>query len=186
MGKLIQEKLLLETKDDFEKVKTLLGPIEDFIDEKIKNNMYDDWNEFEHTKKNLKELEENILNKSGDMVYVYYLKDEDKIVGFCFVLAGNNKMRQFLEDNNFAIEEKVCQLHAFHIIKEYRGVGPEWLVNYIFPDLIEKEIHTVYFASSHNRAFPFYDRLGERVGTYIGSSDHKLYQRFGYIFKIKI
>lgn len=186
MYKLIQKKLLLESKEDFEKAKNLLEPVEDFVKEKIENNMYDDWNEFEHTKKNLQELEESVLSKKEDSICVYYLKNEDEIIGFAFVLWGNCKMKQFLENNNFPIEENVCQLRSFHIMKEYRGTGPSWLGNYIFPDLKEKGIHTVYLASSHNKAFPFYDRLGERVGTYIGISDHKLYQRFGYIFKIKI
>ena len=37
-----------------------------------------------------------------------------------------------------------------------------------------------------DKALNLYDKLGERVGNYIGISDNHLYQRLGYIFKIKI
>lgn len=184
MYQLIKKKLVLKTAEDFEKAQMLLFPIQDFVNEKIKNNMYDDWNEFEHTKKNLQDLEEAVLNNSGDTVCVYYLKDGDKVVGFNFVLAGNCAIKQFVQENHFSTEEKACQLRSLHIIKEYRGAGIRWLEN-IFVDLARQGIDTVYLTSSHNRMFPFYDRLGERVGTYVGISDHKLYQRLGYIFKIK-
>ena len=36
------------TEEDFKKVVQLLIPIKEFVEEKHKNKMYDDWNEYEH------------------------------------------------------------------------------------------------------------------------------------------
>lgn len=56
----------------------------------------------------------------------------------------------------------------------------------VLKDLKEQGIDTVYIKSSHNKALGLYDKLGKRIGNYIGISDHKLYQRYGYIYKIDL
>lgn len=189
MENLVKEHFIIETEKDFEKARTLLTPIQDWVNEKIENNMYDDWNEFEHNVEWLEQIKKSILNKSGDILYAYDLRDNKDVVGVCFVLAGKNSINNFLKSSDIdELNEKsdVCKLGPFHIMRQYRGIGRKMLENYVFPDLQKKGLHTVYIKSSHNKALSLYDRLGERVGTYIGISDNKLYQRLGYIFKIKI
>lgn len=48
MEDLNTEILELNTEEDFKKVVQLLIPIKEFVEEKHKNKMYDDWNEYEH------------------------------------------------------------------------------------------------------------------------------------------
>ena len=61
-----------------------------------------------------------------------------------------------------------------------------FLKNYVFKDLKDRRIDTVFIKSSHYRAFSLYQKLGERVGTYLGLSEHQLYRRQGNIYKIEL
>ena len=128
----------------------------------------------------------------NNKLYVYILKDKNKIIGINFVSLGENIIKKFKKDNNLEKENennnKAGILSAFHILKKYRnkGIGFKWLNQEVFRDLKTKGIEIIYIKSSHNKALNLYDKLGERVGNYIGISDNHLYQRLGYIFKIKI
>lgn len=188
MEELNTEILELNTEEDFKKIVKLLIPIKEFVEEKHKNKMYDDWNEYEHNLRWLSESKKDFL--CNNKLYVYLLKDKNKIIGINFVSIGEEIVKKFKKDNNLEIENnnKVGILSAFHILKKYRnkGIGFKWLNSEVFKDLKTKGIEIIYIKSSHNKALNLYDRLGERVGNYIGVSDNCLYQRLGYIFKIKI
>lgn len=74
----------------------------------------------------------------------------------------------------------------FSYNEKFRGIGKDWLENEILKDLREQGIKKVYIKSSHNKSLGLYNKLGTRIGKYIGISDNGLYQRIGYIYEIKL
>lgn len=171
----------------FDSISKYLYPVEQYGKEKIKNNIYDDWNELEHTSKWIQKILKSINDENGDILDIYYIEDDGKIVGVIFALSGSDNILKFLRECNIeSTSEKVAQLSCFHIIKDYRGIGREWLKNEVLKDLKQQGIKNVYIKTSHNKALRLYDKLGTRVGNYIGLSDNELYQRYGYIYKINI
>ena len=188
MEDLNTEILELNTDEDFKKIGELLIPIKEFVEEKHRDNIYDDWNEYEHTLRWLSERKKDFLCNNN--LYAYLLKDKNKIIGINFVSMGEDIAKKFKKDNNLETEDnnKVGILSAFYILKKYRNkrIGSRWLKYEVFKDLKTRGIETIYIKSSHNKALSLYDKLGERVGNYIGISDNYLYQRLGYIFRIKI
>ena len=79
--------------------------------------------------------------------------------------------RHDIEINN---DSNTCQLICFHIDKNYRGIGKDFLNNYVFKDLKNRDIETVFIKSSYFKAFSLYEKLGRRVGVYFGLSEHQL------------
>lgn len=180
-------KLRVNRDMSFDDIKKYLYPVEEYGKEKADNNMYDDWNELEHTTKWIEKSLYSIKENRGDILDCYYLEDNEKVIGVIFSLSGNDNILKLKEENNLESQnDKIAQLSCFHIMKKYRGIGKKWLEDEILKDLKEQGIDTVYIKSSHNKALGLYDKLGERVGNYIGISDHKLYQRYGYIYKIDL
>lgn len=176
------------TKDmSFNDINKYLYPVKEYIKEKTDNNMYDDWNELEHTSSWLKEVIKSINENNKDILDIYYIEDNETIIGVVFSLSGNNIISNFLNQNNITEStNEVAQLTCFHILKNYRGIGRKWLENEVLKDLHSQGIKTVFIKSSHNKAIGLYDKLGTKIGNYIGLSDHKLYQRYGYIYKIDL
>ncbi len=180
-------KIRLNSEMCFRDIEKYLYPVSEYGKEKIINNMYDDWNEYEHTKECLKSFINSIKKKEGDIVDIYYLEEENIIVGVIISLSGSDNIKTFLKEINVAPSGKrVAKLTCFHILKEYRGIGKNWLKREVLSDLKEQGIEEVYIKSSHNKALNLYDKLGTRIGNYIGISDNKLYQRYGYIYKIEL
>lgn len=180
-------KIKVNSNMSFEDIKKYLYPIEQYGNEKINNNMYDDWNELEHTTKWLEKILKSIKKNNGDILDIYYLEDKGNIIGVIFSLSGNDNLKKFLHQNNIVLKnEKVAQLSCFHIVKSYRGIGQKWLVNEVLNDLQEQGFKKIYLKSSHNKALRLYDKIGTRIGNYIGISDHELYQRYGYIYRIDL
>lgn len=164
-----------------------LYPVQQYGKEKIDNNMYDDWNELEHTTKWIEKILKSINENSRDTLDIYYLEDNENIIGVIFCLSGGDNLQNFLKESNINLtNDKVAQLSCFHIIKSYRGIGKKWLENEILKDLQEQGFKKIYIKSSHNKALGLYDKLGTKVGNYIGISDNGLYQRIGYIYEIKL
>lgn len=164
-----------------------LYPVEEYIKEKNINGMYDDWNELEHTIKWIENVLKSINENNGDILDIYYIEDNNKIIGVVFSLSGNDNILKFKEENNIKTKtNKIAQLSCFHIIKDYRGIGGKWLINEVLKDLRTQGIEEVYIKSSHNKALSLYDRIGTLVGNYISLSDNKLYQRYGYIYKVDL
>lgn len=129
LDKLDTIKITVNKDMTFNEIYGYLYPVRQYINEKFTDNMYDDWNELEHSVKWIKESLKSINENSGDILNIY-----------CLYNKGNIK----------------CGL---------------------------KE---VYIKSSHNKALNLYDKLGTVVGNYISISDHQLYQRYGYIYKIDL
>lgn len=183
----VKMKIKVNSNMSFEDIKKYLYPIEQYGNEKINNNMYDDWNELEHTTKWLEKILKSIKKNNGDILDIYYLEDKGNIIGVIFSLSGNDNLKKFLHQNNIVLKnEKVAQLSCFHIVKSYRGIGQKWLVNEVLNDLQEQGFKKIYLKSSHNKALRLYDKIGTRIGNYIGISDHELYQRYGYIYRIDL
>ena len=149
--------------------------------------MYDDWNELEHSVKWIKESLKSINENSGDILNIYCLYDKGNIIGVVFILSGSDNIFKFISENNIdSNNQKIAQLSCFHILKDYRGIGKKWLQNEVLKDLKNQGIEEVYIKSSHNKALDLYNSLGTLVGNYMGISDSKLYQRYGYIYKIDL
>ena len=144
-----------------------LDPLKRFVEEKKLDGSWDDWNEYEHAKQQL-------LNQK-EPFYAYHIINEDNgIIAVAFFVQNN------------AFPENSLQLTAFHVLKQHRGIGMEWLKGKILPELKEKGIEEIYVRSSHPKAFSFYDRLGNVVGGYESDSDSGIYHRTGKIWKVEI
>ena len=180
-------KIRVNSDMSFDEINKYLFPVKEYCNEKINNNMYDDWNELEHTTKWIKEILNSLKENKKDVLDIYFLKDNEEVIGVIFSLSGSNLIKKFFEENNIASTSKqIAQLSCFHIIKKYRGIGKKWLESEVLKDLKEQGIEEVYIKSSHNKALSLYDRIGSRIGNYIGISDNKIYQRLGYIYKINL
>ncbi len=171
----------------FNDINKYLYPVYQYGKEKIDNNMYDDWDEIEHITKWIKNVLKSINKNKGDILDIYYLEDKSNIIGVLFCLSGSDNVQKFLQESNIKLtNDKVVQLRCFHILKNYRGIGKKWLKNEVLKDLKGQGVNKVYIKSSHNKALRLYDNLGTKIGNYIGISDHELYQRFGYIYRIDL
>lgn len=185
------KKLCIRTINDFECLDydKLMYPVIMYGKEKLENNMYDDWDEYKHTRKMISELQQDFKEKQDLKIDIYFLEQNNLVIGICFFITGKSYMKKFLEKIEGTSYKEInnsAQLTCFHILKEYRGIGTKWIKNVIFPDLIKNNVKEVYVKSSHNKALNLYQKLGQQVGEYIGISDNKLYQRLGYIYRISI
>lgn len=180
-------KIRVNSDMSFDDINKYLYPVEQYNKEKINNNMYDDWNELEHTNKWIKEILNSLKENKNDILDIYYLRHNEEVIGVILSLLGDNLIKKFIKENNISsTSNKIAQLTCFHIIKNYRGIGKKWLEAEVLKDLKEQGIEEVYIKSSHNKALNLYDRIGSRIGNYIGISDNKIYQRLGYIYKINL
>lgn len=185
------KKICIRQLSDFENLdyNKLMYPVIRYGEEKLENNMYDDWDEYKHTRKMINELQQSLKEKQDLKIDIYFLEENNLVIGICFFIKGKNYMANFLqkiENYPYNTIDNSVQLTCFHILKEYRGIGTKWLKDIIFPDLIKNNVKEVYVKSSHNKALNFYQKLGQQIGQYIGISDNELYQRLGYIYRINI
>ncbi|MBE5820594.1 MAG: hypothetical protein E7310_07305 [Clostridiales bacterium] len=170
----------------FSDIEKYLYPVQTYNTEKKENDMYDDWDEYEHTKNWINNIINEMQNGEDDILDIYYLEENNIVIGVICSLYGSNLINKFLIKNNINTEKKSAQLSCFHILKKYRGIGNKWLNDEVFKDLKSQGIQEIYIKSSHNKALSLYNRLGEVVGNYIGISDNNLYQRYGYVYKITL
>lgn len=189
MSKMQYKRLRIQSINDlsyFNDIK-FMEPVIRFGKEKQDNNMYDDWDEYHHTKNLLTKLKLRLDKEQDFKIDLYYIEYEKNIIAICFIIYGSQYMKEcfFPYEENNELSSSV-QLTCFHIVKEYRGIGTKWLKKVIFPDLSKNNIKAVYIKSSHNRALYLYQKLGTCVGNYTGISDHQLYQRLGYIYRVNI
>lgn len=183
-------KISIRTIEDFNSLdyEKVMYPVIMYGKEKIDNNMYDDWDEYKHTRKMIEGLKKNFQDNQDIKIDIYCIEDNNLVIGVCFYIFGEDYMKSFIEkieDEDDKTINKSAQLTCFHILKKYRGIGTRWLKEVIFPDLIKSNIQNLYVKSSHNRALHTYQRLGKQIGQYIGISDNELYQRLGHIYMIK-
>lgn len=187
MEELINKKMDIKNTEDFSNLEKLLNPVKKYVEEKKNSGMYDDYNEFNNTMQEFENMKESIINNKEKLT-AYYIENNNEVIGIIFAVTGKSSISNFLKKYSIEGEEidSYCQLTCFHINKEYRGIGTKFLQNYVFEDLRKRKINTIFIRSSHNKALALYGRLGEVVGNYIGLSEHQLYQRYGYIYKIEL
>lgn len=173
----------------FSDIEKFLFPANRFREEKLRKGMYDDWDEGEHTAVWLKKVLLSIQNGEKGNLTIYYLEDNGIIIGTAFALTDSQiTLDSLAKDGIIPNCEKIAHLTCFHIIEAYRGKGrgSSWLTSEVFPHLRSQGVNEVYIKSSHHSALPLYEKLGTRIGNYISISDSKLYQRYGYIFKVTL
>lgn len=187
MEELINKKKDIKSIEDFSNLERLLNPVKKYVEEKKNNGMYDDYNEFNNSIKEFENKKESIINNEDNLT-AYYIENNNEVIGIIFAITGKCSISNFLKKYNIPAEQSsnYCQLTCFHINKDFRGIGRKFLENYVFEDLRKRKINTIFIKSSHNRALSLYSKLGKLVGNYIGLSEHQLYQRYGYIYKIEL
>lgn len=179
------KKMEIKDTESFSYLDKLLEPVKDYVEEKKTNEMYDDYNEYTNTI-DWMEKRKNAILSGEDVLTAYYIENnQKKVIGILFSLTGKVSISEFLKKHNLEVQnQNPCQLVCFHINKNYRGIGKIFLKDYVLQDLKEKGIDTVFIKSSHNRALSLYEKLGDKVGNYIGLSENQLYQRYGYIYQV--
>lgn len=166
-----------------------LVPVERFGEEKHRLGMYDDWDEPAHTRAWLAQVFSNMQVGSDDRLFVYYLEEKGCVIGSVFVLVGSKLPIKTMADDGVIPEQtRIAHLTCFHILQSHRGtgLGSRLLKEEILPDLRTQGIREIYIKSSHYGAFSLYERFGTQVGTYVRTSDHRLYQRLGRIYRISL
>lgn len=182
-------KIRITKEHTFNDIEKYLFPVKQFCEEKLRKGMYDDWNEAEHTADWIKKILCSVRNSENGHLDIYYLEEKGKIIGAAFALINSNiTLDALAKDGIVPDSEKTAHVTCFHIIEAYRGKGrgSSWLTGEIFNDLRAQGVKYVYIKSSHNSALTLYERLGTKVGNYISISDSKLYQRYGYIYRIEL
>lgn len=184
----------ISSKNDLNKIQSnlekILEPTKSHVMNKKENNMYDDWDEYEHDKKKYKNLLEKIQAGENLELTVSCAEVNGKIVGHVFMVKGNQYVKEFLDKINYRekIEniEQYAVVEAFVIQKEYRGLGFKMMYQHVLPRILEDGIKKVLVSSSHAKAFPVYDRAGKMIYEGVILSDHKIYYRLSKRWLIDI
>lgn len=185
--KLVKEKIEINNIENFSKLEKLMYPVKKYVSEKKRDGMYDDYNEYKNSLKWFQDRKQSILDDNKDIVTAYCIKDNKKVIGIIFSVTGYS-VTKLMDRHDMKVDDdsNTCQLICFHIDKNYRGIGKDFLNNYVFKDLKDRKIGTVFIKSSHHRAFSLYEKLGRRVGVYFGLSEHQLYRRQGNIYQVEL
>ena len=157
-----------------------LSPVQRFVQWKLENNKWDDYNELYHASKLIE-----MLKIQNDIWFdSHLLFKEDKLTGILFIVGG--KIAKL--EKKFSVEDETAALllKYFHIIEKGNGYGSLWLNSVIIPYYREKGYKKIYVNSSHKDSFPFYNRFGEKISEYKQQSDNHLNNRIGRSFLIKI
>ena len=160
-------------------------PAREFHAEKRQSGTYDDWNEAERTEKWVKKA---LCDASGSLC-IYYLKEQNEVVGSAFALLRSAITQSDLAANGVTpASPDFAHVTCIHLKKALRGKGKgqDFLANEVFADLKAQGIRQVYIKSSHPKAFALYERLGKCVGHYAEPSDQGLYLRYGNIYQIDL
>lgn len=147
-------------------------------------NCWDDYNEAYRSC----QLVENVKKDKNMHMDFHFIKKSGKCLGVVFFTSGKLNRALFFS-KPIAIEEDIREiliLNSFHISPEGRGNGERWLLNIIMPYYKTLGFKAIYLKSSHPKAFPFYNRLGQEIGEYTAYSDNNLFERRGKVFKIAI
>lgn len=144
---------LISSKNELSKIKAnlekILEPTKLHVINKKENNMYDDWDEYEHDKKKYHELINRIENGEGIEINIFYAEFEGKIIGHVFMIKGEPAIREFLNQINdkrnienideyaivqaFVIYDRVGELvqEGFHLSdhKIYYRLSKKWLID---------------------------------------------------------
>lgn len=160
-------------------IKYLL-PIHRYVQWKIENDNWDDYNELNHASKFI----ENVKTLKNVWIDSHLFCKDDKINGVVFIVGGD--ITRIETKINFEDEAQSLLLKYFHIIHKGNGYGSLWLNAVIFPYYKRLGYRKIYVNSSHIDSFPFYNRLGEKISEYEQQSDNKIIIRKGNQFLIKL
>lgn len=147
-------------------------------------NEWDDYNEVYHCCKLIKNVKSN---ENMNMDFHIMTKDE-KYLGIALVSRGILDYKMFFKESILINEDykDVLIFNYFHISQEARGNGERWFRDIIIQYYKSKHYKIIYLKSSHQKVFSMYSRLGTEIGEYTSSSDNKLFNRKGKIFKITL
>ncbi len=157
-----------------------LSPVQRFVQWKLENNKWDDYNELYHASKLIE-----MLKIQNDIWFdSHLLFKKNTLTGVLFIVGG--KITKL--EKKFSIENETDSLllKYFHIIEKGNGYGSQWLNSVVIPYYKEKGYKNIYVNSSHMDSFPFYNRLGKEISEYKQQSDNHLNNRIGRSFLIKI
>lgn len=184
----------ISSRDELDKIKLnlekILEPTRLHVIDKKENNMYDDWDEYEHDKKKYNNLLEKIENGENLEINIFCVEINGKIIGHVFMVKGEQYIREFLDKINYKEQikdiEQYAVVEAFVIQKEYRGIGFKMIYEYVLPNILKSEVKKVLVSSSHAKAFSAYDRAGKVIYEGFHLSDHKIYYRLSKRWLIDI
>ena len=154
-----------------------LLPVEHYVNWKLKHD-WDDYNELYHCQQFISEVsliddvwvETHTIEKKGD------------IVGVLLIVGG--------ELQKLSIPGKVDSttilLKYFHIIDKGNGYGTYWIKHILIPYYYKRGIKTILVSSSHPMSFPFYERLGEEISSFVKKSDNGRFERQCKSFRITL
>ena len=76
------KKISIRTIDDFESLDydKLMYPVIRYGKEKLENNMYDDWDEYKHTRKMINELQWNLKEEQDLKIDIYFLEQNNLVI----------------------------------------------------------------------------------------------------------
>ncbi len=156
-----------------------LIPIQRYVQWKLENDKWDDYNEFYHATNFME------IIKSCNEIWLdsHLLSRNDKITGVLFIIGG--EISKLEKINSCKEEMGSLLLKYFHIEEKGHGYGSLWLKSVIIPYYKEKGYNQIYVGSSHVESFPFYSRLGTKISEYEKLSDNNLNKRIGNRFLIK-
>ena len=146
-------------------------------------NEWDDYNEVYHCCKLIERVKSNV-----DMNMDFHImKIDEKYLGIALVSRGIIDYKMFFTEPIQINEndKEILIFNYFHISQEGRGNGEMWL-NIIIQYYKSQHYNVIYLKSSHPKVFSMYNRLGKEIGEYTCSSDNKLFERKGKIFKIRL
>lgn len=161
----------ISSRNELEKIKSnlerILEPTRLHVISKKENNMYDDWDEYEHDKKKYNDLIKRIESGENLEINVFYAEFNGKIAGHVFMVKGEKYIREFLDKINYKKEienvEQYAVVEAFVIQKEYRGIGFKMMYTHVLPMILKNGVKKIFVSSSHAKAFVVYDRAGEMI-----------------------
>ncbi len=177
--------LLAEKEDIKFKIDTsfdirYLSPVQKFVQWKLENNEWDDYNELYHASK----LIERLKTQENIWLDTHLLFKKETITGVVLIVRGEIKKLE----NKYSIEdqEHSLLLKYFHIVEKGKGLGSFWLKSVIIPYYKGNGFTQIYLNSTHPDSFPFYKRLGTVIFQYEQPCDNNLYKRLGNSFLIKL
>lgn len=184
----------ISSKNEFTKIKSdlekILEPTKLHVINKKENNMYDDWDEYEHDKIKYNNLLKKIEDGEDLEINIFCAEINGKIIGHVFMVRGEQYIRDFLNRINYKKNiknvEQYAVVEAFVIQKEYRGIGFKMIYDHTLPNILKNGVKKILVSSSHAKAFAAYDRAGEIIYEGFHLSDHKIYYRLSKRWLIDI
>lgn len=156
----------------------LLAPIGDYVNWKMNNNQWDDYNELFHVSK----LIENLKQDPEIWLDTHNIIQNNNVIGVLLIVGGNIKKIEGKYDIENEMQSLI--LKYFHIIEKGKGLGSNWLRSVIIPYYREQGYKQIYVNSSHSKSFPFYRKFGTLIASYEQLSDTNKFTRKGECFKI--